>query len=253
MAPSRSRSDATPPVVQVDKLGAGPFFARLTKLMKANPPTANDEPIVQRLARLGMAPGMPFDLGQLPASIVDAIEGGVAAARARLHGTTMAALGKPVNGWRIQLDLGRYGTNYELRAGVALMGLGANLAEDAVYPGTDVDATGQPLSGQNRYLLRFPPGELPPVKAFWSLTMYNDKHFLVANPLGRHALGDRDPLRAAPDGTLEIFIQREDPGPERRSNWLPAPEGRFNLALRLYHPKPAVLDGTWAPPALVRV
>jgi len=252
-APSRSRSDATPPVVQVDKLGAGPFFARLTKLMKANPPTANDEPIVQRLARLGMAPGAPFDLGQLPASIVDAIEGGVAAARARLHGTTMAALGKPVNGWRIQLDLGRYGTNYELRAGVALLGLGANLAEDAVYPGTDVDATGQPLSGENRYLLRFQPGELPPVKAFWSITMYDDKHFLVANPLGRHALGDRDPIRAEPDGALELFIQRDDPGPERRSNWLPAPAGGFNLIMRLYQPKPAVLDGTWAPPALVRV
>ena len=244
---------AEPPVVQVDKLGAGPFFARLTKLMKANPPTANDEPIVQRLARLGMAPGAPFDLTRLPASIVDAIEGGVAAARARLHGTTMATLAKPVNGWRIQLDLGRYGTNYELRAGVALMGLGANLAEDAVYPGTDVDAAGQPLTGEHRYLLRFPPGELPPVKAFWSITMYDDKHFLVANPLGRYALGDRDPLRAAPDGALELFLQQDDPGPERRSNWLPAPAGGFNLIMRLYHPKPAVLDGTWTPPALVRV
>jgi hypothetical protein len=243
---------AEPPVVQVDKLGAGPFFARLAKLMNANPPTANDEPIVNRLARLDVAPGAPFDLARLPPSIVDAIEGGVAAARARLHGTTMAALGKPVNGWQIRLDLGRYGTNYGLRAGVALMGLGANLAEDAVYPGTDVDATGQLLSGENRYLLRFPPGELPPVKAFWSITLYDDKHFLVANPLGRYALGDRDPIRAAPDGTLEIFIQRDDPGPERRSNWLPAPAGRFNLIMRLYHPKPAVLDGTWAPPALVR-
>ena len=247
------RSDAAPPVVQVDKLGAGPFFARLTKLMKANPPTANDEPIVHRLARLGMEPSAPFDLDRLPPSIVDAIEGGVAAARARLHGTTVAALAKPVNGWQMPLDLGRYGTNYGLRAGVALMGLGANLAEDAVYPAADVDATGQPLSGENRYLLRFAPGELPPVKAFWSITMYNDKHFLVANPLGRYALGDRDPIRAEPDGTLELFIQQDDPGPARRSNWLPAPAGGFNLVMRLYHPKPAVLDGTWTPPALVRV
>ena len=83
--------------------------------------------------------------------------------------------------------------------------------------------------------------------------MYDDKHFLVANPLGRYALGDRDPVRAEPDGTLEIFIQHDDPGPERRSNWLPAPAGGFNLVMRLYHPKPAVLDGTWTPPALVRV
>ena len=247
------RSDAAPPVVQIDKLGAGPFFARLAPLMKANPPTANDEPIVNRLGRLGIMPGVAFDLARLPPSIVDAIEGGVAAARARLHGTTMAALGKPVNGWRIQLDLGRYGTNYELRAGVALTGLGANLAEDAVYPGTDVDATGQPLSGDNRYRLRFPPGELPPVKAFWSVTMYNDKHFLAANPIGRYALGDRDPIRAEPDGTLEILIQHDDPGPERRSNWLPAPAGAFNLVMRLYHPKAAVLDGQWTPPAVVHV
>ena len=152
-----------------------------------------------------------------------------------------------------QLDLGRYGTNYELRAGVALMGLGANLAEDAVYPGTDVDATGQPLSGDNRYRLRFPPGELPPVKAFWSVTMYDDKHFLAANPIGRYALGDRDPIRAEPDGTLEILIQHDDPGPERRSNWLPAPAGGFNLVMRLYHPKAAVLDGKWTPPAVVHV
>jgi hypothetical protein len=244
---------AEPPVVQVDKLGAGPFFARLTQLMKANPPTANDEPIMHRLARLGMAPGAPFDLGRLPASVVDAIEGGVAAARARLHGTTMAALGKPVNGWRFRLDLGRYGTNYELRAGVALMGLGANLAEDAVYPATDVDALGQPLTGENRYRLRFPPGGWPPTKAFWSITIYNDKHFLAANPIGRYALRDDDPIRAAPDGALEIVIQQDDPGPERRSNWLPAPAGGFNLILRLYSPKPPVLDGTWAPPPLVRV
>jgi len=102
-------------------------------------------------------------------------------------------------------------------------------------------------------VLRFAPGALPPVKAFWSLTIYNDKHFLVANPIGRYALGDRDPLRAEPDGTLDFFIQRDDPGPEKRSNWLPAPAEGFSLALRLYYPKPAVLDGTWRPPAVVRV
>jgi hypothetical protein len=243
----------TPPVTQVDKLGAGPFFSRLAQLMEANPPTANDEPIADRLSRLGIVPGEPFDLGSLPPSVADAIEGGVAAARARLHGATTPAFGKPVNGWRIQLDLGRYGTNYEARAMVAQLGLGANLAEDAVYPMAEVDAEGKPLSGEHRYRLSFPPGGLPPVNAFWSVTMYDDRHFLAANPIGRYALGDRDPLRAAPDGTLDIIIQHDDPGPALRANWLPAPTGGFSLAMRLYYPKQPVLDGSWTPPAVVRV
>jgi len=246
-------SDGEPPVAQVDKLAAAPFLARLARLMKANPPAPGDEPLVRRLGLLGIAPGEPFDLARLPASIADAVEAGVAAARARIRGAGLDAMGKVVNGWRIRTDLGRYNTNYEQRAVIAMMGLGANLAEDAVYPGTDVDAAGQPLSGEHRYVLRFAPGALPPVKAFWSLTIYNDKHFLVANPIGRYALGDRDPLRAEPDGTLDFFIQRDDPGPEKRSNWLPAPAEGFSLALRLYYPKPAVLDGTWRPPAVVRV
>jgi len=246
-------STGEPPVAQVDKLAAAPFFARLARLMKANPPAAGDEPLVRRLGLLGIAPGEPFDPARLPASIVDAVEGGVAAARARLRGAGPDAMGKVVNGWRMRTDLGRYGTNYEQRAVVAIVGLGANLAEDSVYPGTNVDAAGQPLSGEHRYRLRFSPGALPPVRSFWSLTIYNDKHFLVANPIGRYALGDRDPTRAEPDGTLDLLIQRDDPGPEKRANWLPAPAAGFTLALRLYFPKPAVLDGTWRPPAVVRV
>jgi hypothetical protein len=250
--PPDAGSDA-PPVVQVERLSAGAFFDRLARLMKDNPPTANDEPMVNRLGRLGLVAGEPFDLSRLPASIADAVEGGVAAGRARLHGANLSAIGHAANGWRIPLDLGHYGTNYEARAVVAMVGLGPNLAEDAVYPSTSVDAAGQLLSGQHRYQLRFPPGALPPVKAFWSLTMYGDDHFLVANPISRYALGDRDPMRAEPDGTLDIFIQHDDPGPDRRANWLPAPAGGFNLIMRLYYPKPPVLDGTWTPPPVTRV
>jgi len=242
-----------PPDEQVERLDAGAFFAELARLMEANPPAPNDEPLVNRLGRLGIVPGEGFDLARLPATVVDAIAGGVAAARARLRGTALAALGKSANGWQILSDVGRYGTNYELRAVVARRGLGANLPEDAVYPGAEVDAAGHPLSGDNRYLLRFRPGALPPVKAFWSVTMYGANSFLVANPIGRYALGDRDPMRAEPDGTVDMYIQHDDPGPERRANWLPAPAGAFNLTMRLYYPKPPVLDGGWAPPAVVRV
>jgi hypothetical protein len=221
--------------------------------MKTNPPTENDTPIVHRLASVGIIPGEPFDLARLPASIADAIEGGVAAARARIAGAPVAALGRPANGWRLELDLGRYGTDYERRATVALIGLGANVAEDAVYPMTDTDASGQPLSGEHRYVIRFPSGGLPPVKAFWSVTLYDEHHYLAANALGRYALGDRDALRTEPDGSLELLIQRDDPGPDRRANWLPAQAGAFNLIMRLYQPKPPVLDGSWQPPPVVRV
>jgi hypothetical protein len=162
-------------------------------------------------------------------------------------------MGKVVNGWRMRTDLGRYGTNYEQRAVVAIVGLGANLAEDAVYPGTNVDAAGQPLSGEHRYALRFSPGALPPVKGF-----------LVADDLQRQALPGRQPDRALRAGRSRSDPRRtrRDVGPphparrsrtEKRANWLPAPAAGFTLALRLYWPKPAVLDGTWRPPAVVRV
>jgi hypothetical protein len=258
-APSPSRPTGaggvetdSPPAAQVEKLAAGQFFDRLARLMRANPPAVNDDPMLDRLAWLGIVPGEPFDLARLPATVADAVESGVAAARARLRGADLASFGKTVNGWQILSDVGRYGTNYELRAAAALRGTGAKLPDDAVSPSTGVDAAGQPLSGQHRYLLRFRPDALPPVKAFWSLTIYGEDDFLVPNPIGRYALGDRDSMRAAPDGTLDMYIQRDDPGAERRANWLPAPAGGFSLVLRLYDPKPPVLDGSWIPPSVVR-
>jgi len=243
----------TPPVGQVDRLGAGRFFARLARLLKENPPGPNDAPMMHRLGRLHLVRGASFDLLRLPPSVVDAVEAGVSAARARLRGAIATALGKRVSGWRTQLDLGRYGTNYEQRAVVALTGLGAGLAEDAVQSVADTDGTGQPLSGAHRYLLRFAPGALPPVYAFWSLTLYDDQHHLVPNALHRHALGDRGPLGSDRDGAVEIVIQHDDPGPDQRANWLPAPDDAFTLLLRLYHPKGPVLDGSWRPPAIARV
>jgi hypothetical protein len=251
---AEDRDSDSPPETQVEKLSAARFFDRLARLMGSNPPAPNDDPILGRLGMVGIVPGQPFDLARLPATVADAVESGVAAARARLRGADLTSFGKTVNGWQfLPGDVGRYGSNYELRAVVALRGLGANLPDDAVYPLTGVDAAGQPLSGQHRYRLRFGPGALPPVKAFWSLTIYGEDDFLVPNPIGRYALGDRDSMRAEPDGTLDMFIQHDDPGPERRANWLPAPAGGFSLALRLYYPKPPVLDGGWEPPAVVRV
>ncbi|WP_431268059.1 DUF1214 domain-containing protein [Dankookia sp. P2] len=129
-----------------------------------------------------------------------------------------------------------------------MLGLGANLPEDAIYPITQVSGDGRALTGQSRYLMRFLRGQEPPVGAFWSLTLYDAQGFQVANPINRFAIGDRDPLVRDADGTIELLIQHADPGGERKANWLPAPDGPFNLTLRLYAPLAPALDGRWTPP-----
>ena len=163
-------------------------------------------------------------------------------------------MGEVVNGWRLSRDLGRYGTRYLSRATSTFFGVGANLVEDAFYPTTRVDDDGNQLTGDKQYELRFSQAEIPPVNAFWSLTMYDTDTYLVPNPLNRYARGDRDPLQYSADGSLTLYLQSESPGADKEDNWLPAPkEGEFKLTLRLYWPKQEVLDGTWQPPSVKRV
>jgi hypothetical protein len=127
--------------------------------------------------------------------------------------------------------------------------LGGNVATDAVHPTAVAGADGQQLSSDRSYVLHFAKDQLPPARAFWSLTVYNDRQLLAANPIDRYALGDRDKLQFNDDGTLDIYIQRESPGADKESNWLPAPaSGPFTVTMRLYWPKPEVLDGKWSPP-----
>jgi hypothetical protein len=149
-------------------------------------------------------------------------------------------------------EVGRYGANYLWRAVVAFIGLGANLPEDAVYPRATKDSDGQPLHGSRRYEVRFLKGQLPPVSAFWSITMYNDKQFFVPNPINRFAIGDRDKIEFNSDGSLTIYIQNESPGREKEQNWLPAPKDGFNLFMRLYWPKKEITSGSWKPPKIER-
>jgi hypothetical protein len=137
---------------------------------------------------------------------------------------------------------------------VAFGGLGANPIEDAIYPSTAVDATGSPFSSAGRYVVHFGKAQLPPVRAFWSLTLYDDRQLFAANPLHRYAVGDRDTLLFNRDGSLDLYIQRDSPGHDHEANWLPAPaRGAFTLTLRLYWPKPEALDGTWTPPPVRRI
>jgi hypothetical protein len=149
--------------------------------------------------------------------------------------------------------IGVYGDDYLRRAVVAMVGLGANQPVDAVYPLNVADADGHPLDGGNVYRIHFERAELPPVDAFWSLTMYDAQGFQAANPINRFAIGDRDPLVYNPDGSLDIAIQHASPGADGEENWLPAPLGPCGVTMRLYSPRPEALDGRWSPPPIRRV
>jgi hypothetical protein len=244
----------TPPVEQVAKMDAATFFARLNTLMKDNPPAGGDDDALKRFASIGVAPGKPFDLTKLDAAAAKGVEKGILAAREKIVADAKKPHGKKVNNWSVMIDkMGRYGTDYAFRSVIAKIALGANVPEDAIYPRATADGEGKALSGANRYVIRFPKGQLPPVGAFWSVTMYNSKQFFVENAIDRYAIGDRDKLKFDDDGSLTLYIQHDSPGKDRESNWLPAPADEFNLIMRLFWPKKEVLDGTWKPPAVERV
>ncbi len=150
-------------------------------------------------------------------------------------------------------QLGRYGTNYSARAITARVAVGANPPEDAVYISDSTDASGAPLNGSMRYRMHFTSGKLPPVRAFWSVTAYDKEGYFIANTINRYAIGDRDKLKFNPDGSLDIYIQEQNPGADHESNWLPSGNGIFNMTMRLYWPEDAILNGDWQPPGVERV
>jgi hypothetical protein len=242
--PVKSGVDAKTPVPrQVLAMSPETFFGRLNGLLVDNPPYPADAPVLERIAALGIAPGAEFPWGSFPPSVQQAITEGVEAGKQAIHEQEQH-LGEHVNGWQIALDMGRYGTKYAYRAAWTFFGVGFAV----------VDGNGELLDSSQRYQLRFAPQELPPVNAFWSLTMYDNESYLVPNAIDRYALGDRSGLAYGQDGSLTLFIQRESPGPAKESNWLPAPsQGGFKLALRLYSPKSEVADGSWQPPPIERL
>jgi len=242
----------TPPVEQVAAMDAQAFFSRLAGLLQANPPAPEDAPMVEKMQRMGIKAGEPFKTTVLEPSTARSVQEGASAALAMIKANGRKSAAGNM-GWRVQREIGVYGTDYGRRAVVAMFGLGANLPEDAIYPTARTDATGRPFDGGSRYVLHFDKGQLPPVKAFWSLTMYNDKQAFVSNPIQRYAIGSRDNLRYNRDGSLDIYIQYERPEARKVSNWLPAPPDAFNLMLRAYWPDQMVLDGKWMPPTVQRV
>jgi hypothetical protein len=238
----------TPPVDQVERLSPAAYFSLFTELTRLSPPHANDYPILDQMRRIGIEPGKPFAFDKASPEVQRALTEAAPAALKKIKAFFLKA-GVASAGWRTNMTgIGTYGADYLSRAGVAYAGLGANTKEDAVYPTAITDADGKPFSSDNRYILHFNKDQIPPVHGFWSLTMYNDKQFFAANPIDRYAIGDRDKLAINSDGSLDLYVQRQSPGKDKESNWLPAPaSGQFTMNLRLYWPKAEVLDGSWAP------
>ncbi|HVM80779.1 MAG TPA: DUF1254 domain-containing protein [Stellaceae bacterium] len=239
---------------QVNRMDAVAYFTLLAQLMKANPPAAADAPALASFAKIGLVPGKDFDASKLNADFVSRIpQAGFD--RIMLQFKVNKAV-KNVNGWMFDTQTGVYGTEYLNRALVTAIGLGANRVQDAVYPTSLKDADGNAYDGANKYVMRFPKGQLPPVQGFWSLTMYDANYFFVANPINRYSISARQNLTANPDGSVDLYIQNQSPGAGKESNWLPAPSGKFVLMLRMYWPNeksPSIINGTWKIPAAKKV
>jgi len=242
---------ATPPV-RVQQLPPVEFFRTFADLLAANPPHPGDDSIMRDLAKIGIEPGKPFRADALGAEGMKALDEGAEMAAKRLASLDGRNGKAGPTGWTGGAGkVGRYGTDYAVRAAVARIGLGANPPEDAVYMHCHQDSEGRPFDGAHRYRIHFAADQLPPVRAFWSVTMYSPDGYFVHNPVNRFAIGDRDPLKKNADGSLDLYIQHEAPGGDKDSNWLPSPAGDFNLSLRLYWPEEAILKGKWIPPAVV--
>jgi hypothetical protein len=239
-------------------MGTAGYFDTLAKLMGgAAPPAAEDAPILASMTKIGIVPGKPFDMSKLDPAVQAALKDLPQTALKKIE-ANKDSLGEIVNGWVVTKDLGTYGTNYMKRAVVAAYGWPANQQKDAVYPYTEVDSTGQKLTGANRYTLTFAKGQTPPVDAFWSITMYeiDQGWWFVPNPLNKFTVSPRNNLKSNDDGSVTLYFQNESPGKDKEANWLPAPKGEFIPMMRMYWPKetsPSILNGSWKVPPVMKV
>ena len=232
------------------------FFNILNFALQFCPTHPSEKALMARFARLGIGPDGTYDAAKLSPELRRAVEGGIADAwqQSLAEGMKRVKAGKLTSadafGTREFLN-----NDYLVRWMGAYIGIYANSKEEAIYPVYYEDKAGQKLDGSNRYTLRFAPGKLPPVNAFWSLTMYElPSALLVENPINRYLLNSSmlPDLKRDADGGLTVYIQHSSPGKDRDSNWLPAPEGPFRVQLRLYAPKTEALDGRWKEPPVIK-
>jgi hypothetical protein len=241
----------TTPPNQVAVMDAGMFFNRLALLMKDNPPYSADGPALEKLRKLSIEPGKPFDIRKVDPAIARGLERAARDAPIKVHDgvTTM----KGVNGWIQPPDLGRYGKDYQTRVGIALEGLGADQQEDTIYPLAFVDGEGHRLDSAYKYMMHYDKDQFPPTNATWSVSLYQGPNY-VPNSLNRYDIARWMPLKYNLDGSLDIYIQAASPGKDKEANWLPAPpQGELNIVIRNYWPKEEALNGTYKNPPIKRV
>jgi hypothetical protein len=239
------------------------FFQYLDAALQFVPETPRDQAIRAKLARIGIGPGKTFAFRDLSLEHKAEILVGTKQGDGKVD-KWLASGNKDINGWNVGSFFGDeafFNGDWVMRAGAAKGGLLGNDAVEAMYPYTRTDATGEPLDGsKHKYTLTFPPGQLPPVNAFWSVTMYDGKsQFLVKNPIDRYLINSPmlSSMKKDADGSLTLYIQKDNPGPDKEANWLPAPDSTIYLVMRLYWPKteaPSILppgEGTWQPPGVV--
>lgn len=232
------------------------FIARLNRKLASNPPPKRDQPLLRELKPLGIGAGLSPEEAHLPDDVLASLYAGVTAEAAQLPGLTRLSVlqqSLATGGWLLPAsNIGNYGTDYDFRAQVSIIGLGANTPDEAIYPTGLADSAGGLLNGANDYLLIFPPGEEPPARYFWSLTVYDSDGYLTPNSIDRYSLGpSHPPLRRRPDGSIVIALQH-DPPTGAGVNWLPTPDAGFRLNLRLYGPSKAAQRGDWRPPSVVK-
>jgi len=239
------------------------FFDYLDFALGFAPPGPEEKEIRARLASIGIGPGKTFAFKDLPPEHKAAVLQGMKAGDAKVD-AAVASFGHAINGWNVgsaQGDRAYFNGNWLLRAVGARAGIYGLDAAEATYPMTRVDVAGNPLdSSKHRYTLTFAPGKLPPVNAFWSITMYDGaSQLLVKNPINRYLINSPmlSAMKKNPDGSLTLYIQKDSPGKAKEANWLPAPDGPMYVVMRLYWPKdapPSIFplgEGTWAPPGIV--
>ena len=226
----------TPPPVKVAAMTADKFFAYAAELLKLQPTHATDEPILAEIKKIGLEPGKSFNIAALDPQIAQGLQNAPADART-LMTAKAATIARIANGWSTNTDtMGVYGDFYLKRAIVAAIGLGANLPQDAVYPLDLFDKTA-----------------LPPVDAFWSITLYGPAGNAYPNSINKQAVSSWMPFVRNADGSLDLYFHNADPGPALQASWLQAPRGAFNLTMRLYAPQRDVLIGNWNPPPVVNL
>jgi hypothetical protein len=247
--------DFIKPLTPADEKTSLEFFNILNFVLQYCPPVPSEKALMARFAKIGVGAGKTFDASKLSPEIKTAIEQGRADAWAANGGVERQWAEGKVSSGDVFGSREFLKNNYLYRMTAAVLGIYGNSKAEALYGFYATDQAKQKLDGANRYTLRFAPGQLPPVNAFWSLTMYDwPQSLLVTNPINRYLINSPmlPNLQRDADGGLTLLIQNDSPGKDKEANWLPAPKGPFVMALRLYWPKEAAVDGKWKQPPLQR-